>query len=438
MQLKMFYLKISLFVFFLLTIQNFEHLQGQELLPDIVWTRNNLGGRINVVKFSPDSQYIFASTSYYGVHQLDRQTGEIIRTIMLGNNQVSFSSTSDTIVLSAGNQISLISTRSGDILDTIILPFEGFLDCAGVITPNGKSIIATTGKIGKDYPQIFILDIETKEIIKTFVGKYVQTSQLNISPDGKYFYFSDFAGARGFVFLIDLNTYEEIAMFDNSPYGIMTPTISPDNTMLACISYVDGKILIYDLKTFKLRKVINYSEPNTTDFGLGNAIFSNDSKYLIFGYYDHEEYDPNEVIVWNIEKDMVEYKFQFSGVSSIDISQDDFIVTVGYSPTKIWHVNLLRPNWKISKVKESKEVKLKYSYQDGKLKVLFDENIFEKPGINIYDLEGKLLSYSQLLITNFQTGSNSLEIDFSLFPSGIYFVEIISGNNKYTIKVIKN
>ncbi|MFC2130722.1 T9SS type A sorting domain-containing protein, partial [Bacteroidota bacterium] len=85
-------------------------------------------------------------------------------------------------------------------------------------------------------------------------------------------------------------------------------------------------------------------------------------------------------------------------------------------------------------VKEHKKEDFKYTYNNGKLKIHFVENIIEKPVINIYDISGKLIK--TISDTDFQAGHKSIELDVSFLIPGVYLFEISFSNNHYSLKLL--
>jgi WD40 repeat protein len=416
---------IALFLLF------FIPLQAQEEVPDTVWSKNL--DNAQMVKYSPDEKFLYAGIMEIGrslVYKLETEYGSIVDSFAYHPpliKTIDLSMTGDTLLVSGSGFLWLWNVETGDTIYTLKYGSEA------CFTPDGKRIITTTGKIGDDEPQILIIDIATKEIIKTFIGRYKQSSQLGLSPDGKYFYFKDINGLKGFIFLMDLSTYEEITYFEYSTFGLSDPVISPDNKLLASISFEDG-IIIWDIKSFKQLETIKYSDPNTKDFGLGGVGFSNDSKYVIFSYFDHEDYDPNEVIVWNINKDTLAHRYQFSGSYDLDISKDDYIAALGYTPYKLWHINLLRPKWNETSVEENEENDFKYILKDKILTIKFDDELNNTPTINIYDISGKLIKS----ISDFelQTDFKSINVNVDFLIPGVYLIEIITTKKHYSFKLM--
>ncbi len=418
-------------------------LQSQEPLPDTVWTKKNLGGMVNVVKFSPDGQYLFVGADY-DILQFDVKTGELIRTLSFHRayvTKIGFSPTGDTIISSGWDgRIVLWDYQTGDTIAYIstLRDMNKAIDSDALITPDGKRIITLTGLVGLDKPQIIVFDIETKEIIKTFTGIFSQANNLAVSNDGKYFSFWDFRSTKGILFLMDLNTYEEIAMIEYPDAGLFDNIISWDSKILAAVTTGHG-IFLWDIEKLKLIKNFRFNNNLNLSYGIRRVSFSRDSKNIIFGCYDYEDYEPSEVIVWNIEKDTLVYKYPFSAVESIDISKNDYIASVGNSAYKLWHVNLLRPNWKITDVKENITNNLKYTFNNSKLKIFFDEEMFAKPEINIYNILGVGANGRSPVQHDFSPvqNGNEIEINLEYLTSGVYFVVVDVGGKRNVVKILK-
>ncbi|MFH1051391.1 MAG: hypothetical protein V1779_10745 [bacterium] len=422
---------LSFFSFLLLTAGTNLQLLSQEPLSDTVWSKKIK--YIESVKCSPDGQYLFAQLDGIGegfVYKIETLTGLIIDTFSLNRplmNHLSISPTGDTIVVSGNNYTMFWDVNTGDTLFTLKYGEEA------EITPDGKRIITTTGKMGLDEPQILVIDIATKEIIKTFVGRYYYASNLRISPDGKYFCFNDFRGTYLTAIFMNLITYEEIKIFEdpnkNSFYNF---GYSPDGQMLGIAN--KENMYFYDLKNLELIKTLKYyEEENVVDRGVGKRVFTNDSKYLIYGYFDNDDFDPNKIIVWNIEGDSLEYEYPYSAQTAIDISKDDYIAAWGQYPG---YLTLLRPKWKATDVKETKNDEFKYTLKDGILKIKFDDELADYPIINIYGISGKLIS--TITNINIQTDYKSIELDVSFLITGVYLFEINISNKNYTFKLLVN
>ncbi|MFC2130986.1 T9SS type A sorting domain-containing protein [Bacteroidota bacterium] len=413
-------MRIKIFILFIIIITGAWHtvpLQAQDELPDTVWSiAVNNYGYVNDVKFSPDGQYIYLGTRY-DVLKIETITGNIVDTFALNRplmKSLNLSPSGDTLIVSGNGKIMLFNVYNDDTIFTLNYGDEA------CITPDGKRIIAIAGE------QILIIDIESKEIIETLIGEYKYLSHLRISPDGKYFSLSGYNS-----FLMDMTTYEEIKKIDDSRiFGF-----SPDNKMIGTVS--SGGIYLLDLETFGVIKNIKYYDTNNVkDRGIGPIIFSNDSKYLIYGFFDHDDYTPNKIIVWNIEKDTLEYEYSFSGQKLIDISKDDYIASVGYSfYYKEFCLFLLRPKWNGTDVKDLLENELDYTINNGILRIQFDENLTEEPVINIYNILGMNVRVRHAVPQ--QHNGNMLEMDINFLIPGVYFVVVDVGGERFVIKILR-
>jgi len=432
---------IALIVVFTFLIASLQMMSQQEL-PDTLWSKDveDMGYYTpNAIKFSPDGKYVYVDLDgkdRYSVLQFETLTGKLIREIPQSTREISLSPTGDTILLSGGPIVTWRSSKTGEILDTIMISGIEWTQCRALLTPNGKRIIVNPGRLGLDKPQILIYDIKTKKLLKSFAGRYNAADRLYISPDGKYLSFTDFRGTYSTAILIDLNTYEEVKIFeDPKKDDIWNLRFSPDGKMM--LTGTPKHINLWDLKTLKLIKTLNYY--NSKDVidrgGILRIVYSNDFKYLIYSYYDQEDFNPNEIVVWNIEKDSVEYIYPFSGTKAIDISKDGYIASRAYVPGHGRILFLLRPKWKTTGVKENENSNFNYSYNNGNLKINFKEKLKVLPEINIYNISGKLIksvSYNDIEFNN-----KSIELDINFLNTGVYLFEINLSNKHYTIKIMK-
>lgn|GEM_PF-4391905 len=406
-------------------------LQGQEL-PDTVWSK-----KINVsdLKFSPDGKYIFGSAGIDGVHQLDAQTGNIIRTIKLGNEHLSFSPTGDTVVFSCNHQITLIKTNSGELIDTMIIQNIGLSGCHAQFTIDGRYLAVTTDVYGFDNPQIYFIDIESKQVVKTFSKIFDYSTNISLSPNGKYFSYCGLIKVKNLYYLtiVDLQTFNERQRFEIPKSAAYNLGFTHDSRFVAY--YFPNAIHIWDIETNELKKTIKmYSTINTTDPGRGRIVFTYNSKYLIYGYFDWEDFDPNKIIVWNIDGDSLVYEYPYSASTAIDISKDDYIICAGFSYLAPGdHLYLLRPNWKSTDVSEKDTDRFNYLLNHGILKIKFEETIIEKPVINIYNILGNIVvAYCNVSL---QT-NNEIEMDLNYLNCGVYFVVVDVGGKRRVVKVM--
>jgi WD40 repeat protein len=412
---------ITLLLFFIIP------LQAQEQLPDTVWKKNI---SVGALKFSQDGQYIYTKKDN-NVLKIETFTSNILDTLILNRplmKSLNISPTGDTLIVAGNGMIWLWDTRTGESIEK--LDYFGEEAC---FTPDGKRIVATTGKMGFDEPQILIIDIETKEIIKSFVGRYYYASNPQISLDGKYLSFTDFRGTYNTIILIDLETYEELHIFQIENGTLADNVFSDDGKYLGSIYYQNG-VYLWDLKTFELIKNYRFKDMININYAIMDLKFSNDSKNLIFSYFDSDDYDPNKVIVWNIKKDTLAYEYNFPANVAKDISKDDYIVACGNLRGDFSKLYLLRPKWNETSVDENEENDFKYILKDNILKIKFDDELNNTPTIYIYDISGKLIKS----ISDFelQTDFKSINVNVDFLIPGVYLIEIITTKKHYSFKLM--
>ncbi|MFC2131296.1 T9SS type A sorting domain-containing protein, partial [Bacteroidota bacterium] len=123
--------------------------------------------------------------------------------------------------------------------------------------------------------------------------------------------------------------------------------------------------------------------------------------------------------------------YPFSGSNALDVSKDDFIA--GY-----WRqgriLSLLRPKWQGTGVKELLENKLSYTFNNGILRIQFEQNLMVEPEINIYNILG--MNVGARHAVPLQQG-NTIEINIDYMPSGVFFVVVDAGMKKFVLKIMK-
>ncbi|MFH1051771.1 MAG: T9SS type A sorting domain-containing protein [bacterium] len=411
-------------------------LLSQEPLPDTVWSKAL--DNVNVVKFSPDGLYVFVGV-YKDIYQYEVNNGSLVKTFSGRCGKISrieFSSTGDTIICSGGvggAGVSVINTVSGDTLMRFNLG-ESSSGAEACITPDGKRIITTTGKMGLDEPQILVIDIATKEIIKTFIGRYYMAYRLDISPNGKYFSFSDYRGDSSSVILMNANTYDEISILGYHGGEIGDVKFSNDNTMIASCGH-DGLVNIWDLETKDIIKTISVQG---TEYRFINRIsFSNDSKFIILGN-DTEGNLTDVVLVYNIKSGERVYQYPYSGAISIDVSINNYIISSGFDPNPkndtYFITYLLNSKWNGTDVKEKKDTEIKYIKKNEKLYVELPEKFSGNIDIKIYDITGKLIKSLNEQIIN--SDLKKIEIDIGFLSTGIYILELNISDEIYTLRFL--
>lgn len=118
---------------------------------------------------------------------------------------------------------------------------SGNSDVMGKITPDGKSLIFVSGRLG--LPQIFIKDLKNgRESVLPLSGNY--NTSPDISPDGKKIVFSKLEGNRFNIYIYDFDRSDERSVITN--FGSAeNPTWTPDGNFIIFSSNVDGDYDLY-------------------------------------------------------------------------------------------------------------------------------------------------------------------------------------------------
>ncbi|MFH1049790.1 MAG: T9SS type A sorting domain-containing protein [bacterium] len=405
------------------------YLQAQEELPDVLWSNDY---SVRIAKFSPDGQsvYFVKNSDLTNLFKADAMTGEISSTYSYQNQRIfdfDISTTSDSIIVFEGLNIVIWSTQTGDTLKIITSIIDSLKTKKPPktikYTPDSKKLIVVIG----DDPEIVILDIETGMIIKEFHG-YNASGLLDVSPDGKFFAFHYWANNwRSYVDLIDLNTYENLGtletFLDDMYINYLYIT---DNRTIAAAGRTSKYLYIWDKETQKIIKTPQFDLP---EFGYFiKFAITNDSKYIFISNEYEEDYSRNRLFVYDLDKGKIIHEYNYDSRVNLEVSQDGYILS-----SDAYQLRVLNPTWKrYIGVKEVKEEKIKHTFFNSKLKMFFDEEIFDMPVINIYNILG--VAVGAHCNVSLQM-NNEIEIDLNYLSSGIYFVQVNVNGKIYILKI---
>jgi WD40 repeat protein len=430
--------KIFFLTFFLLlTAGNNQPLLSQEPLPDTVWRIDTYPDEINVVKFSPDDQYVYAAMSNY-VLRIETQTGRIVDTLFRHSGMIyhlSLSPTGDTIATSGNsNTVRLWNTKSGELLKTYELPkiidstYGDISHIRANIFPDGKKILTESYNDRGNYSNFYVLNIMTKDIIKQF-GYYDINYLSTISPDGKYLCFSDYDANNKHILLYDLYTYQQISKLTSSESDFKDIQFSPDSKYIAA-GGEDSTLRIFDVEQRKLIKEIKY--PNS--WGIKKIGFTNDNNYLIVnvGYFRHYY-----LYIYETKNFQLIYNYSDYYGFNFDVSKNsNYIVSSGYL-TGSWNIYLLNKKWTDVKVNEPlKENEIIYPNPVTQIiNINFENPEFSSVKIELINLTGEILKeiFSGIL----ESGTQVIPFECISLPNGTYYIKITSPEFIKTFKLVK-
>ncbi len=399
-------------------------LQAQELL-DVLWSTDKpFWG-----KFSPDGKFVYMC-DHVNLFKADALTGEISRTFSYYSNYLAdfdFSPTGDTLVSTGGYQYDIVlwDTYSCDTLKVITSVFDSLGKKASPntikFTPDGKRLVVSID----EYPKIVIIEVNTGEIIKG-ISEYNASGILDVSPDGKFFAFH--SHKYGYtIALFDLETYEYLGDLEGNYYYINRMIIPNNENIFAC-GFEPPFLYIWDANS---RELINFEKFDIPEFGnFVDFAVTIDSKYVMVANDYFEDKTKNRITVFDIEKDKIIYTYPYRG-GNIDISSEGYIIA-----SDAYTLRVLNPTWKkYVGINETKEETIKHTFFDSKLKMFFDEEIFDMPEINIYNILGVNVGANGRSPVK---SGNEIEIDLNYLNSGVYFVVVDIDGKRSVLKVMRD
>ena len=247
-------------------------------------TFDNPSGEVNSVSFHPNSRMFVSGDSEGVIRIWDIENGESQEFLRLQNRigQVAFSPDGMTIMCWSDGVVQLFETNTGKSISKIERTKDIYRTYFG---PDSKILV------GEKNREINIWDADSGQVkmILEYPNMY---KHFALSPDGKTL--ADSKNNDSKVKLLDVNTGELIKTFigENMRGPVMSIAFSPDGKTLAVGSY--GEIRLWDIDT------------GTHKFNLGgvgflyNLQFSPDGKTLAArGYTSKKE---SGLFLWNIDK----------------------------------------------------------------------------------------------------------------------------------------
>ena len=389
--------------------------EAQPLI-DTVWTRQEHGDVLSV-SFHPSSQFFATGNPKWFAGMWDVKTGiETQKYSGYPGGNVFFSKTGKFLVQASNSGFQVHDFTN----DSLIIKKDGFPDFSylNIAMSTDEKFIATG-----DGLILTIWNLETGEkikeinpIIKNDTRPQPLIHQIEFSPDGTHIAFTmihadDLPDGIRFI-----NLSTDSIDFEYPTGDYYRFKYSNDGTKIAFTSANEGEcIKIMDINTKQIIATIP-GIPEAVD----QIRFSSDDKYLIYTY--------GKIIVWDIEKNEI-FKTYPGGFSHIDVSQDNKYIAGGIA-NYLFLLNFIGS----SEVPIAKIINETIVYPNPTNNIVTINTDCSSPQVNY-----KILNQSgQVLITQTTPNiNNNLQIDFSYYPAGAYFIQLFCNQRALTYKVIK-
>jgi WD40 repeat protein len=221
--------------------------------------------------------------------------------------------------------------------------------------------------------------------------------------------------------LFDAKNWTEIAKLGEHTDIINTVAFSPDGTILASGSN-DGSVIFWDILNLK-QKDIFVSKPDEKV----HSIYFLNNNFLLIG-----KGGTISTIVYDIINKMVSYYYNTWGKSkSVHASNDNkFIIVGNYEKILKLKINYVG----IVEKEIEKVIRQNLIIKSFENSVQIDLTSAGNYSINLYSENLKLIS--SLNLSFLEKGINSIPINFSNLPLGVYFLEIKGVKSTDYIKIL--
>jgi WD40 repeat protein len=280
-------------------------------------------GWINQVVYSADGNKLLLASANGKITLWDVPTWQLIQRMDGHQDEV------DVVLITPDSHLAISGARDGsiriwdiNILRAIAVLSEQqtaqFYEVTDVVIPKNNNSLYTSTSSG----QIILWDLSSNSIEGRwhFSAIDIPIYGLDSSDDSERLLVG---AADGQLFVLDVATKEILKSLKPEINGLRDVDISPDGT-LALASYSNGMILLWDMQTWEQKCTFMPSQDNA-DIGhssiVNSARISADNTYIVSGSNDHS------VIVWEVtncqDADTAERYFGHdSWVMDVDISPD--------------------------------------------------------------------------------------------------------------------
>ncbi len=215
--------------------------------------------KVNNIQYSPDGTHLVVAGNF-GILRYDVQTddapvkftghsGRAWR-IAFSPDKVLFAS------VSSSGEIYLLDVNTGERLRTIKEPELGISGIA--FSPDGRTLVS-----GNADHTVCVFDVDTGKRLRTLIGHTAPIFSVAFSPDGRTIATGS-SREDSTVRLWDARTGEHLRTLTGHAYHVFSVAFSPDRTLLASGGGLDGTVRLWDVNTGKQVRTLPEDHPGDT------------------------------------------------------------------------------------------------------------------------------------------------------------------------------